>query len=253
MAQVDTADNFALLGMFTRHFLSSWTSSAIQYFLAAAQSGSLSAALRSAGRDLAGRRETGQRTGAELGASCSSGAAAVATHRRWRAVRRGLRAVAGAVAGGRRRAAAGGSGRRARWSWGHFHSCFNTASCRRCRPSMRAIRISRWTFAPCCTSRSRPRRLDRDLLLLHGWFEAGAWVRRELPVAQVTTATSDYWKRRAFLHPRDLADHICLSYRIPTAKLLDLWLPADGAAGRGRRRGGGSGWLNSTTATTCWR
>ncbi len=66
---------------------------------------------------------------------------------------------------------------------------------------------------------------DCDLLLLHGWFEAGAWVRRELPVmAQVTAATPDYWKRHGIpRHPRDLADHNCLSYRNPYGKLLDLW------------------------------
>jgi LysR family transcriptional regulator, regulator for bpeEF and oprC len=66
---------------------------------------------------------------------------------------------------------------------------------------------------------------DCDLLLLHGWFEAGAWVRRELPVmAQVTAASPDYWKRQGFpRHPRDLARHNCLCYRNPYGKLLDLW------------------------------
>ena len=66
---------------------------------------------------------------------------------------------------------------------------------------------------------------DCDLLLLHGWFEAGSWVRRELPVmAQVTAATSEYWKRHGIpRHPRDLAGHNCLSYRNPYGKLLDLW------------------------------
>jgi DNA-binding transcriptional LysR family regulator len=66
---------------------------------------------------------------------------------------------------------------------------------------------------------------DCDLLLLHGWFEAGSWVRRELPVmAQVTAATPEYWKHHGIpRHPRDLADHNCLSYRNPYGKLLDLW------------------------------
>ncbi|MCK6421097.1 MAG: LysR substrate-binding domain-containing protein [Aquabacterium sp.] len=70
-----------------------------------------------------------------------------------------------------------------------------------------------------------PAAKDCDLLLLHGWFEAGSWVRRELPVmAQVTAATPEYWKRQGFpRHPRDLADHNCLSYRNPYGKLLDLW------------------------------
>jgi hypothetical protein len=67
---------------------------------------------------------------------------------------------------------------------------------------------------------------DCDLLLLHGWFEAGSWVRRELPVmAQVTAATPEYWKRqRLFLATRATSpDHNCLSYRNPYGKLLDLW------------------------------
>ena len=66
---------------------------------------------------------------------------------------------------------------------------------------------------------------DCDLLLLHGWFQAGDWVRRELPVLpQVTAATPGYWKRHGIpRHPRELAEHNCLSYRNPYGKLLDLW------------------------------
>lgn len=66
---------------------------------------------------------------------------------------------------------------------------------------------------------------DCDLLVLHGWFEAGDWVRRELPVMpQVTVATPAYWKRFGIpRHPRDLAGHNCLCYRNPYGKLLDLW------------------------------
>jgi DNA-binding transcriptional LysR family regulator len=66
---------------------------------------------------------------------------------------------------------------------------------------------------------------DCDLLMLHGWFEAGSWIRRELPVmAQVTAATPEYWKRHGVpRHPRELTDHSCLSYRNPYGKLLDLW------------------------------
>jgi LysR family transcriptional regulator, regulator for bpeEF and oprC len=66
---------------------------------------------------------------------------------------------------------------------------------------------------------------DCDILVLVGWFEAGDWVRRELPVMpQVTVATPTYWKRHGMpRHPRELADHNCLSYRNPYGKLLDLW------------------------------
>ncbi len=66
---------------------------------------------------------------------------------------------------------------------------------------------------------------DCDLLLLHGWFDAGDWVRRELPVMpQVTAATPAYWQRHGVpQHPSELAGHTCLSYRNPYGKLLDLW------------------------------
>jgi DNA-binding transcriptional LysR family regulator len=66
---------------------------------------------------------------------------------------------------------------------------------------------------------------DCDLLVLHGWFEASDWVRRELPVMpQVTAATPAYWKRHGIpRHPSDLTGHNCLSYRNPYGKLLDLW------------------------------
>ncbi len=66
---------------------------------------------------------------------------------------------------------------------------------------------------------------DCDLLLLHGWFEAGEWVRRELPVLpQVTAATPAYWKQHGIpRHPGELVGHNCLCYRNPYGKLLDLW------------------------------
>lgn len=66
---------------------------------------------------------------------------------------------------------------------------------------------------------------DCDILLLHGWFEAGDWVRRELPVfPQVTAATPAYWKRHGMpRQPGELVAHNCLCYRNPYGKLLDLW------------------------------
>lgn len=66
---------------------------------------------------------------------------------------------------------------------------------------------------------------DCDLLVLHGWFEASDWVRRELPVMpQVTAATPAYWKRHGMpRQPSDLTGHNCLCYRNPYGKLLDLW------------------------------
>ncbi|ACB33585.1 transcriptional regulator, LysR family [Leptothrix cholodnii SP-6] len=66
---------------------------------------------------------------------------------------------------------------------------------------------------------------DCDLLVLHGWFEAGDRVRRELPVMpQVTVATPAYWQRHGIpRHPSELAGHNCLCYRNPYGKLLDLW------------------------------
>ncbi len=78
---------------------------------------------------------------------------------------------------------------------------------------------------------------DCDLLLLHGWYEAGDWVRRELPVMpSLTVAAPDYWLAHGVpRHPRELAEHTCLSYRNPYGKLLDLWryrqVGGTGAAG----------------------
>lgn len=66
---------------------------------------------------------------------------------------------------------------------------------------------------------------DCDLVVLYGWFEAGDWVRRELPVTpQLTVATPAYWQRHGIpRHPSELAEHNCLCYRNPYGKLLDLW------------------------------
>lgn len=89
---------------------------------------------------------------------------------------------------------------------------------------------------------------DCDLLLLHGWFEAGDWVRRELPVMpHVTVAAPGYWKLHGIpRHPRDLAGHNCLCYRNPYGKLLDLWRYRQaGQEGEAVEQVIVRGWLNS--------
>lgn len=89
---------------------------------------------------------------------------------------------------------------------------------------------------------------DCDLLILHGWFEDGEWVRRELPaMPQVTVATPAYWKLHGMpRHPSELAGHTCLSYRNPYGKLLDLWrYRQTGPQGEVVEQVVVSGWLNS--------
>ncbi len=89
---------------------------------------------------------------------------------------------------------------------------------------------------------------DCDLLVLHGWFEAGDWVRRELPVMpQVTVATPAYWKCHGIpRHPSELSRHNCLSYRNPYGKLLDLWrYRQNGPQGEVIEQVVVRGWLNS--------
>jgi len=89
---------------------------------------------------------------------------------------------------------------------------------------------------------------DCDLLVLHGWFDAGAWVRRELPVMpQITVASPGYWQRRGIpRHPSALADHVCLCYRNPYGKLLDLWrYRQEGKRGEVVEQVIVRGWLNS--------
>jgi DNA-binding transcriptional LysR family regulator len=93
-----------------------------------------------------------------------------------------------------------------------------------------------------------PAARDCDLLLLHGWFEAGDWVRRELPVLpQVTAASPAYWQRHGVpRHPAELAGHTCLCYRNPYGKLLDLWRYRQaGAQGEVVEQVVVRGWLHS--------
>ncbi len=96
-----------------------------------------------------------------------------------------------------------------------------------------------------------PASRDCDMLVLHGWFDARDWVRRELPLMpQVTVAAPAYWQRYGVpRHPRDLAPHNCLCYRNPYGKLLDLWryrqAGADGGQGEVVEQVVVRGWLNS--------
>jgi DNA-binding transcriptional LysR family regulator len=70
-----------------------------------------------------------------------------------------------------------------------------------------------------------PAAQECDVVVLFGWFEADDWVRRELPsMPQLTVATPAYWDRHGMpSHPNSLAGHNCLCYRNPYGKLLDLW------------------------------
>ena len=92
---------------------------------------------------------------------------------------------------------------------------------------------------------------DCDLLVLHGWFDASDWVRRELPLMpQVTVAAPTYWRRFGMpQHPRDLVHHNCLCYRNPYGKLLDLWRFRQGGQASGLSEGIEQvivrGWLHS--------
>ncbi|WP_374676107.1 LysR family transcriptional regulator [Ideonella sp.] len=93
-----------------------------------------------------------------------------------------------------------------------------------------------------------PAARECDLLVLHGWFEAGDWVRRELPaMPQVTAATPAYWKRHGVpRQPGELAAHQCLCYRNPYGKLLDLWRYRQGGPqGEVVEQVVVSGWLSS--------
>lgn len=93
-----------------------------------------------------------------------------------------------------------------------------------------------------------PAARDCDLLVMVGWFEAGDWVRREMPVMpQVTVATPAYWQRHGMpRHPGELAQHNCLCYRNPYGKLLDLWRYRQlGPAGEAVEQVVVHGWMNS--------
>lgn len=64
-----------------------------------------------------------------------------------------------------------------------------------------------------------------DVFVLHGWPEAGDLVHRRLGCANsLIVATPEYWVTHGHpQHPRELAHHACLLLRNPAGILLDLW------------------------------
>ena len=180
---------------------------AIQYFLAAAQSGSLSAAARQQGVSLQAVAKLVSALEAELGATLfqrgSRGLQLTADGAQYAEACSPLLAQLQAADDGVRQArqrpqgplVVGGTPFLLQHcivpALSAFHASYPDLTL-----DLRAVLHLEETAAKDC-----------DLLLLHGWFEAGGWVRRELPVmAQVTAATPEYWKRQGFpRHPRDLA------------------------------------------------
>lgn len=221
---------------------------AIQYFLAAAQTGSLSAAARQQGVTLQAVAKLVGALEAELGATLfqrsSRGLQLTADGTQYAEACAPLLAQLQAADDGLRQArqrpqgtlVVGGTPFLLQHCIVPALSAFH-ASCPELTLDLRTV-----------LHLEEPAAKDCDLLLLHGWFEAGAWVRRELPVmAQVTVATPDYWKRQGLpRHPRELAEHNCLSYRNPYGKLLDLWRYRQaGAQGEVIEEVVVRGWLNA--------
>lgn len=64
-----------------------------------------------------------------------------------------------------------------------------------------------------------------DVFLLHGWPEAGDLVHQKLGrAASCVAAAPSYWAVHGVPeHPNDLAQHVCLSLRNPAGILIDLW------------------------------
>lgn len=83
-----------------------------------------------------------------------------------------------------------------------------------------------------------------DVFLLHGWPESQDLVHRRLGHARsLIAATPEYWARRGLpQHPDDLAAHSCLLLRNPAGILLDLW---DFVRGTERVAVKVGGWLSS--------
>lgn len=65
-----------------------------------------------------------------------------------------------------------------------------------------------------------------DVLLLHGWPEASQdFVHRKLGMARtLIVAAPEYWANRGVpQHPGELSGHVCLLMRNPSGIVLDLW------------------------------
>jgi DNA-binding transcriptional LysR family regulator len=64
-----------------------------------------------------------------------------------------------------------------------------------------------------------------DVLLLLGWPEAQNRVHRRLgPLEHVVCAAPTYWAAHGMpQHPRELEHHRCMVFRTPTGTVLDLW------------------------------
>ncbi|MFO1327491.1 MAG: LysR family transcriptional regulator [Rubrivivax sp.] len=64
-----------------------------------------------------------------------------------------------------------------------------------------------------------------DVFLLHGWPEAAELVHQRLGLAHsVIAASPHYWAVHGVpQHPRELARHTCLALRNPAGILIDLW------------------------------
>lgn len=64
-----------------------------------------------------------------------------------------------------------------------------------------------------------------DVFLLHGWPDAGDLVHQRLGQAHsLIAAAPSYWAARGMpQHPSQLADHTCLALRNPAGILIDLW------------------------------
>jgi LysR family transcriptional regulator, regulator for bpeEF and oprC len=83
-----------------------------------------------------------------------------------------------------------------------------------------------------------------DVFVLHGWPDAGDFVHRRLgPTRSLIVGSPEYWSVHGIpLHPGDLQRHNCMLMRNPAGILIDLW--EFERAGE-RAAVAVNGWLNS--------